>query len=199
MKMKNINVATMLAVTLFLTGTVFAVPTHKIEGVPEGSHILVNGIFEDLEWKDALKKDLDDNLKLYLKQDKQYIYIGIRFMKIKHTGIDFYLSDSKENRIMMHISSALAETRWDGTKWMESKWGRNSLWTGNVICLYVDEGKRKVVAPDGFEFQIDKKMLPGKLRSLMMKLKRPEKIYPQKATDSGTVHWLDLKKLLKGA
>lgn len=184
----------LMAMLLILTGAVFAVPTHKIEGVPEGGHILVNGIFEDLEWNDALKKDLDENLKLYLKQDTQYIYIGIRFMKVKHTGIDFYLSDSKENRVMMHISTALSETRWNGTEWMESKWGRNSLWTGNVVCLYIYGGKRKIVAPGGFEFQIDKKMLPGKLWSLMMKLKRPAKTYPEKATDSDTVHWLGLGK-----
>ncbi|MCP4154145.1 MAG: hypothetical protein GY757_40845 [bacterium] len=196
--MKNIHMATLLMVTLLsLTLAAFAaspLPSHKIEGVPEGGHILVNGIFEDLEWNDALKKDLDENLKLILKQDKQYIYIGIRFMKVKHTGIDFFLSDSKGNRVMMHISSALSESRWDGTKWMESTWGLNRLWSGNVTCLYIADGKRRVVEPDGFEFQIDKKMLPGKSWSLMMKLKRPSKTFPEKAVDSDTVHWFNLKK-----
>ncbi|MCP4221207.1 MAG: hypothetical protein GY765_41660 [bacterium] len=192
--MKNTNMTSIVLVTLLIfTGAAFAAPDHNIEGVPEGGHILVNGVFEDAEWNDALEKKLDENMKLLLKQDKQYIYIGIRFLKVKHTGIDFYLSDSKGNRVKLHISSALSETRWKGTQWQEATWGRNSLWTGNVTCLYFLEGKRKVVEPEGFEFQIDKKLFPGKFWSMMMNLKRPKKTFPAKATDNDTVNWFALK------
>jgi len=59
-----------------------------------------------------------------------------------------------------------------------------------VINLYIEDGKNKIVEPDGFEFQIDKTMFSGKVWYVMMHLKRPEKIYLARATNLDIIHWL---------
>jgi hypothetical protein len=160
------------------------------EKVPTGKHILVNGKFPGDEWNDAFKKPVDEDLLVYLKQDEKYLYLGIQFLKVKHTGIDLYLADSPGNRRMLHISAALGEKEFVDSLWRDTVFGQNYLWTGNVINMYIEDGKSKIVEPDGFEFQIDKKMFSGKLWYVMMHLKRPEKIYPTLATNLDITQWL---------
>jgi len=93
------------------------------EKVPSGKHILVNGKFPGHEWNDAFKKQVAEDLRLYLKQDEKYLYIGIEFLKEKHTGIDLYLADSPGNHRMLHISAALGEKEFVDSLWRDTVFG----------------------------------------------------------------------------
>jgi hypothetical protein len=189
--MKFFNFFIWYALLIIISGNMAAQQSQPlvIEKIPTGKHIMVNGKFPGDEWNDALKKPMDEACLIFLKQDEKYLYIGIEFLKEKHTGIDLYLADSPGNRRMLHVSSALGEKEFVDSLWRDTVFGQNYLWTGNVINMYFEDGKNKIVEPDGFEFQIDKKMFPGKQWYVMMHFKRPEKIYPTSATDLDITRW----------
>ena len=161
--------------------------------VPRGKSVLPNGYFEIGEWKKANKSQITPEIEMLAKQDKTYVYLGFRFLKDKHTGIDFYLAGNKLERRMLHISSSLGEKSYQSDKWQDWIWGQNNLWAGNVINLVTENGKRRIVKPDGFEFQISKKMFKSKKWSLRLNLKRPQMVIPKNSTDTDTSNWIKIK------
>lgn len=56
--------------------------------VPRGAHVLVNGSFGPGEWADAAAVPLDAMHELLVKQDDRYVYVGIRFLGPRHTGLE---------------------------------------------------------------------------------------------------------------
>lgn len=157
--------------------------------VSSGKCILPNGIFASSEWDDAAELTISDELILFLKQDDQYFYLGIKFINEIHTGIDLYIADSGGNMKMLHVSSALGEKEFTNGQWSDFIWGENNLWTANSIGMISENGKTKFLEPDGFEFQIDKTFFLDKKWFLMIHLKRPELIYPQNATNESKLNW----------
>lgn len=154
-----------------------------------GINVLSNGKFADGEWNDAALFEVKDKLKLYLKQDSIYLYIGLQFIDTMHTGIDLYIADESGIRKKLHVSSAIGEMdRKDGT-WSDWKWGSNNLWIANSIGQIIEDGKQKVVPLEGFEFQIDKSLLPGSKWLLYFHLKRPEVKFPESAALENPLTW----------
>jgi hypothetical protein len=158
--------------------------------VPTGKNILPNGQFAPGEWKDAVEVKAAETVALYFKHDSAYLYLGIKFLAEMHTGIDLYLAEPGGGRKKLHVSAALGEAEWKDGSWADIQWGKNALWTANGIGLISDEGERKVVPLEGFEFQISRDVLPGNTWRLFFHLKRPDLEFPPQAEESEITHWL---------
>ena len=161
--------------------------------VPEGGVILPNGRFAEGEWPDAAKVSLDESTELLCKTSGDYLLLGLRFLGDKHTGVDLYLADDSGGCRMLHVSSALGERWKDSTGWNNIDFCENHLWVANSIGSVTIDGKTQFVAPDGFEFQIDRRMLAGRSWRLMVHLKRPTAILPDSADADNPAGWLVLE------
>lgn len=157
---------------------------------PSGKHILPNGQFGDEEWKDAFEVKTDTGVVLLFKQDRDYLYLGIKFLDEMHTGIDLFLADPESRRKKLHVSAALGEADWVDNAWTDLQWGKNELWTSNSIGLISENGERKIVPLEGFEFQITRSLLPGSSWKLFFHLKRPDKIFPAEADQNDISDWM---------
>lgn len=71
-------------------------------------------------------------------------------------------------------------------------WGRNRWWVANTVCVTVEEGKQVVIAPEAFEFQLDRARLDREV-ALFFHLKRPEKKLPAEASPEDPDRWLRLR------
>jgi len=170
--------------------------TTNINLIPYGSHILTNGILESTEWSDSKILQIDSNILFYIKQDSVFLFIGIKFIKERHSGVDLYLGYEPDKIIMMHISSTLAYRQYNNTKWSEISWSQQTFWTANAVGIfYENQGKAKIIEPEGFEFQIYKGYLNSKLISLRFHLKRPERIYPINSLENVITEWYRFKLL----
>lgn len=162
--------------------------------IPYGKNILANGIIETEEWKDSKQRKLTEDISLYIKQDTQYIYIALEFLKEKHTGIDLYVGTSNNNIWMLHTSSTLSDRKYENNKWSDSRWILQSEWTSNTVGIFMnDKGERSTIEPSGFEYQIKKSTLSSDTFYIRCHLKRPEKILPINIIDTSVVDWLKFR------
>ena len=158
--------------------------------IPFGLNILPNGILENSEWSDSKTTQIDSTVLLKIKQDSIYVYIGIKFLNEKHSGIDLYISDHKDYKRMLHISSTLASKQIGNYEWGKVLWELQAGWTGNTVGIYYDEnGKMKIIEPDGFEIQICKSFLKTTELRLRFHLKRPEKVLPEHSSENNSGNW----------
>ncbi len=158
--------------------------------VPAGKNVLPNGQFAPGEWADSVEVKAGETVALFFKQDAAYLYLGIKFMADMHTGIDLYLAEENGQRKKLHVSAALGEAEWKDGAWADIQWGKNALWTANSIGLISDQGERKVVPLEGFEFQISRDVLPGNTWRLIFHLTRPDLEFPSQAEENDITHWL---------
>jgi hypothetical protein len=81
-----------------------------------------------------------------------------KFLAEMHTGIDLFLTEPEDRRKKLHLSAALGEAEWTEGLWPDLQWGKNALWTANSIALISENGERKVVPLESFEFQISRSL-----------------------------------------
>ncbi|MDH4271893.1 MAG: hypothetical protein OEW18_07940, partial [Candidatus Aminicenantes bacterium] len=161
--------------------------------VPTGNNILPNGQFAPGEWQDSAEVRATEKVVLFLKHDAAYFYLGIKFLAEMHTGIDLYLAEPGGRRKKLHVSAALGEAEWKDGSWTDMQWGKNALWTANSIGMIVENGERKAVPLEGFEFQISRSLLAGTKLRLFFHLKRPELELPPDADQDDITHWLQIE------
>ena len=157
-----------------------------------GNVILANGFFSKSEWADASHIIVNERVVLYAKHDRNYIYIGIKTIDTTHTGLDLYIASGESKRILLHVSSALAQATYENGIWSEWQWEQNQKWIANKIGLYYDGEIQHCSEPEGFEFQIDKNMIDGKVIYLAMHLKRPEYLVPSLKDRESFNNWIQL-------
>jgi hypothetical protein len=165
----------------------------EARAIPYGAGILPNGFVGEKEWADAAWIELYDNVMLYISQDSQYIYVGIHSTDTTHTGIDLYLQTDRSCRYRLHISSAHGQSEMCDTVWTDMDYCENRRWTSNIVESIFVDGKTEYIAPEIFEYQIERNLIPGSELRLMIHLKRPEKIVPSGATVDSTEEWLGIR------
>lgn len=165
----------------------------EVKNVPFGAGILPNGFIGETEWDSAARIDLDDAVVMYVRQDSHYLYIGIYSTDTTHTGIDLYLQSDKSCRYRLHISSAHGQSRQCDTVWTEMDYCENRWWTSNIVESIFVDGATRYMAPEIFEYQIEKTMIDGEDLKLMIHLKRPEKIVPRNATVDSIDGWFTIR------
>lgn len=157
--------------------------------VPRGTGILVNGSFAPGEWADAAEHALDADHRLRLKQDDRYLYLAIESPRARHTGLDLYLAPAGGAPWALHVSSALGQRSLGAGGWGEIEW-RSEQWGANVIGTVAGEGGMRFLAPDGFEVQIARALVPGKELALRIELKRPAAVFPDGSSERDVKGWL---------
>jgi hypothetical protein len=155
--------------------------------------VLPDGVFEAGEWDDAAVLPLD-GVELLAKGDARYLYLALRFVEEKHSGLDLYLAAGPEVRRLFHISSELLWKEFAEGTWSEYRRDVRG-WTGNPVG-FLHEGERvEIHEPDGFELQLARSMLAAqglgadRLR-LAFRLKRPELTVPAGAEAAALEDWL---------
>lgn len=161
--------------------------------IPYGAGILPNGFVGEEEWADAARVELGNDVVLYMSQDSQYIYIGIRSTDTTHTGIDLYFQTDRSCQYRLHISSAHGQSEKCDTAWTVMDYCENRRWASNIVESIFVEGKTEYIAPEVFEYQVEKSLVPGSDLRLMIHLKRPEKIVPRGATVDWTGEWFTIR------
>jgi hypothetical protein len=157
--------------------------------VPFGSGILPNGFIGEGEWDSGLHVELGERVILMLMQDSTYLYIGIHSTDTLHTGIDLFLQTDRTCAYKLHISSAHGQSEMCDTAWSVMDFCENRRWTSNIVESIFVDGKNKHIAPEIFEYQIDKDMLPGDTIKTMVRFKRPEKYAPPGADPDSSESW----------
>ncbi len=136
------------------------------------THPMINGQLETEEWKGSKITPMGKMYDLYLKQDAQYYYIGVK----KKTKFPFYVDmffKIKGELYNIHASAQLGERHLKEKVWDDrtppTQWGYINHWTANTVLF--DRGKMKeqkeggakgnlalktVLPYDGFEFQFAK-------------------------------------------
>jgi hypothetical protein len=110
----------------------FSCKKNTSEHIPfiEKSDIIIDGFFLNEEWSDAKIIDISKNNTLYLLQNEDYVFIGIKNDEIIKRYIDLYLVNETYT-INLHASMQLGERilidSWDDStpKW---HWGNNMGW-----------------------------------------------------------------------
>ena len=158
--------------------------------IPDGKYVLVNGFLGNGEWESSINLPLDRQTELMAQKDSQSLFLAVIFKESTHTGLDLYVKCRSDVR-MLHVSSSLGERIFKGGKWSETVWGNNKWWTANPVCVFVDDEKQQIVAPEAFEFQLERSHL-GREVALYFHFKRPEKWLPTNASPDTTDHWVHL-------
>ncbi len=159
--------------------------------VPDGKSILVNGLLDEGEWINSSTVQLDETTEIRAHKNSDYLFLAIAFSGQRHTGIDLYTRSNGVTRLL-HISSALGEKIFEEGVWSDYVWGRNSWWAANTIGSIFEDGRKRLLEPDAFEFQIDRRELGADL-SLFIRLKRPAKVLPAGVTETERDKWVRLK------
>ena len=160
--------------------------------VPFGQTPMVNGFEGEKEWdNDAVANTTIDNTIIKLQQDSQYMYVLVKNNDTLHTGLDLYLDDLAGNIRILHISSAHGQKIFKDGAWVDLAWGNQQEWTSNLVESIYEDGKQNFLAPEIFEFQIDKKLIPSEKFRLMFHLKRPEKWIPVSVDTVSSDNWLE--------
>jgi hypothetical protein len=159
--------------------------------VPNGRCILVNGSLGIGEWTESAALRLDTDTEILFHKDDENLFLAITFRGARHTGVDLYIHSGGGTR-MLHVSSALGEKVLEDNRWSDFKWGQNDWWSANQIGSIYEEGQRRFLEPEVFEFQIDRRGLGANIR-LFIHLKRPEKLLPSGASAEDKEEWIRLK------
>jgi hypothetical protein len=167
---------------------------HAETTVPWASGFLPNGFMGPGEWADprAAEIDLGGGVLIHASQDSLNVYLGVRSADTTHTGLDLYLSLGEVSRVMLHVSSALAERRSLDSGWSDIVFGENDQWTANVVPFFWADGEQKTIAPEVFEFQIRKTLLQTTSFRAMVQFKRPERVAPPDADPDEPATWREI-------
>jgi hypothetical protein len=158
--------------------------------VPAGPYVLVNGVIGPGEWTPAVRIALDARTEIRAQQDARHLFLAVTARDTPHSGLDLYVS-CRDGLRMLHVSAALGERVFHGDRWSGIEWGRTRWWTANPVCVVVTDGVQRVIAPEAFEFQLERSRL-GREVAVYVHLKRPEKRLPAEASPDDPGRWVRL-------
>lgn len=138
----------------------------KIIPTIEQVNISIDGIFNSESWDKSRIIEITPTNSLYLIQDKNFLFLGIKNKEDVGRYVDIYLNNNSIGTINLHASMQLGERKlnsnWNDTipSW---NWGNNLNWTANVVKV-INQRKQEsflesVEDYQGFEFKIEKKIL----------------------------------------
>jgi hypothetical protein len=157
--------------------------------------VLIDGYFDEDEWKDGTSLTVGDSLTLYFKQDPENLYWCLRSHHriVQLAGVDFYFSKG-ETLTNLHASAKLGERLFNGKDYGDWIWWNNREWTANVVKLDVPES-RKFFRDECKEFQIRKSFSRESRARLMFTIQYPKNLetrFPADASEMNAEHWLDI-------
>ncbi len=105
--------------------------------VPTGNGIpvMTDGIFTLGEWDEAEEIKINDNITLFVKQNKGIFYLGIYCPDLRMPVSNLYVSSGENDIYKFHISAQIGEIKLnpEGETDPEFEYGNTSGWYGNEI------------------------------------------------------------------
>ena len=152
---------------------------------------LLNGLIGETEWAQAAVCELGwTDGEVRMKADSQFVYLCVAPSDTLRTGLDLFIDNLAGEVFMLHVSSAHGQRVLVDSVWQESDWGPAEHWTSNVAEGVYMDGRNVFLAPEAFEFQIERQeLLPGDSFKLMLRLKRPELWVPEDADTLNSAQW----------
>ena len=140
--------------------------------------IKIDGLFDSTEWKQSSTIRLTPNNCLYLMQDEESLFLGLRHNEDVKRYVDLYFHNDSIGTINLHASMQLGERvlkdRWNDTipGW---SWGNNTYWMANRVEIRKEANENpfpeNLNPYEGHEFQISKKKLKGKQIKLRLEIR----------------------------
>lgn len=177
--------------------------------IPNGKPIMVDGKFSDKEWSDSKNIITQDSTKLFFKQSKDYVFIGVQPIQKIYRGsaIDLYITAGTDKVYNLHASRKLGERQLESGQWKEwdrwDKWWTNDgSWSANYGRPddIKEDGKTKVILleDEGWEYQIRRdKFRADQWKILFDLFLMQEKLnnikYPASGVTTKADNWLILK------
>ncbi len=184
---------------------IFKIAAHAepLISVPQGGlPVLVDGRFSADEWRDAKEINFDVSAKLYVKQFKNHVFIGIRSTGATRYA-DLFLLDSENRLYNLHASMQIGERLLTDNTWTDKKpawnWGNHVDWIASEAKLDSTKSKDLPLAMrffgyDGMEFQIRRSRFPGKWWRVRIEIRDfagelPDIVFPDKAGRKEIEKW----------
>jgi len=170
---------------IIMSGNQFAQSSGKVKYdaksksivVPEvkGSHIVTDGIFSVEEWENALNIFTADIYNIYVKADREILYVGLRADKpIGECVCEIRITSDEKEVFLLHVSGALGESVSGFPATTTFKLNNNKHWEANFLKAdslkkaswfakgqpiekYSDIYNKR----DGIEFKINRNMFKG--------------------------------------
>lgn len=184
--------------TLLYTLTMLLVSLAVVaQQVPFDDHsVMIDGRISPGEWNNSLALAVNDSTTLFVKQDKQDIFICIYVAAPRPSMVmvDLFITDGKE-MVNLHSSAKLGERTFDSETYGEFSWWNNDGWTATIARLDKIE-ERRFLRDEAKEFQLSKARFDSKDFRLMFDISYPANVkmhFPLEATPDFTKNWLRLK------
>lgn len=185
--------------TLLFTIFIFLVinNVHAQQQVPfDETSVMIDGRISPGEWSNALAFRVNDSTTLFVKQDKQNIFICVYVAAARPAlvMVDLYITDGKE-LVNLHSSAKLGERTFDSDTYGEYSWWNNDAWTATIARLDKIE-ERRFLRDDAKEFQLSKVRFDSKEFRLMFDISYPVNFkmhFPIDATNDFSKKWIQLK------
>lgn len=157
--------------------------------------VMIDGKFSVEEWADAVELPAGDSLLLYVKHDKENIYLCLRgvFSKPALGGMDFYLT-SGDKTLNLHASAQLGERPLVNGDYGVYTWWNNNQWVANIARI--DKiAERKFHMDECKEFQLSRKRFKDKSFRLSYAISSPKghaEPFPTGSSTTDSSMWLNV-------
>jgi len=161
--------------------------------IPTGTHVLVDGKLGLGEWTDARRVAPSDSVAIYLKRDRNYLYVAVQPVAGVF-GVDLYFDRGEAGAILkLHASAKLGEREGTFRQWPAWSWWNNRGWTANVVRVATFE-PREFLPDEVKEYQIDVRRLGARRVWLSVDVQKEEetRLIPSQGTERYGRHWLRL-------
>ena len=182
----------------------------------DGRPVMIDGIFHDSEWDDAMAVPIDQGSTMLLKRYRGTLYIGFRMAHLSAPVFDLYVSPESARIHQFHVSAQLGERQLDlaGDQAADPviDWGKVDRWIANQMRwnegrlqqIMAEEGLSRmevfprVAAPcQGAEFQFLEEKLGSQALKIRLEVKSgpdysASRVFPPRTDARKTEGWLTL-------
>jgi hypothetical protein len=184
----------------------------------DGDPVMLDGRFSPGEWDDAREVVVDDSVRLYVKQYRDHVFIGLRTPWSMLATTDLFVQAEPGVVYNLHASAQLGERRLTDTLWTD--WEPAWHW-GNAVDWYANELRfdrlvadsilradstfdrtrlrfRTTYAYDGYEFQIRRSRFPGREWRIRVEARatvpnQTDRVFPRASTRHQPATWTVLR------
>ena len=177
-----------------------ATPTDLHIRVPQASSaVMIDGVFSQGEWQNAISVDVPGTAKLYFQRSVDFVYIAVQYTNSPSGIVDLYLSPREGEVYDLHASAKLGERQLRGTTFSDWSWWNNRDWTANIS--HVDSFEKRTFLPAPIrEYQIRYSRFASSAWRLRFELTamgannetQSKTIFPHGTADKSTTGWLRL-------
>lgn len=190
---------------LFLMCAFSRAHAQQIIKVPQGdgTPVLIDGKISADEWRGATVITAAPTAKLYLKQFRGHVFVGLKIERASPSYIDLFLLTGDNQLYNLHASMQIGEPLLAGDAWSDTsppyRWGNHVDWTANEAKIDAEKDRNLPMAKrlfpyDGMEFQLRRARFAGKQWRIRIEVRDfsgqlPDTIFPAASERRETKRW----------